>query len=447
MSENRGTRVLPHSAEAERAVLGAMLRKEENLAIGLGQLVEEDFYLPAHRTLFGLMGDLHSAAKPVDEVSLVERLDQAHKLREVGGVTYVTELREALPVLGNFTYYMGLIKEKSTLRHLIEAGGEIVEDAFESDDSVERILSSAEKKIFDLSLQNVRSGLTQIGGPLMKTYIDLTERAGQTGLSGLPTGFRDLDAKLSGLQKNDLIVVAGRPAMGKTSFAMNIAQHAASREGAVVAVFSLEMSAEQLSRRMLCTEARVDMEHMRSGTLSGEEWEYLAHALKVLGDAKLYIDDTAGITLAEMRSKLRRLHIEAGGLDLVVIDYLQLMTYRGKADNRQQEIADTTRQLKIMARDLNVPIVLLSQLSRGPETRTDKRPMMSDLRESGAIEQDADIIILLYRAAAYDEEADDTALAIVAKHRNGSTGDVKLYWRGEYTMFENLLDTGDDSPY
>ncbi len=445
MAEGNKTRILPHSAEAERAVLGAMLRQEELLSSGLGQLKAADFYLPANKTIFSVMVELHNDAKPVDEVTIVDRLDMRNQLKNAGGVTYVTDLRQALPVLGNFSYYVALLKNKSTLRQLIAATNEIQSDAFDHSGDLDAILSHAEKRIFDISLQNVKRGLVRLEESVVKSFITIGDRAGQTGLTGLPTGFIDLDQKLSGLQKSDLVVIAGRPAMGKTSFAINIAQHAATREDAVVAVFSLEMANEQLSTRMLCTEARVDMQHVKSGLVTDDDWARLIDAMAVLSKANMYIDDTAGITLSEMRSKLRRLKLEMGKLDLVIIDYLQLMTYLGKADNRQQEISDTTRQLKIMARDLDVPILLLSQLSRGPESRTNKRPMMSDLRESGAIEQDADIVILLYRAGVYDEE-DDTNLAqaIVAKHRNGPTGDVDLYWRGEYTLFENYTESAYD---
>lgn len=440
MEEKQARRIPPHSVEAERAVLGAMLRKETALASVIERLIETDFYLPAHRAIFAAMSELHVNGTPVDEVTLVERLEQRHVLKEAGGVTYVTDLRSMLPVLANLPHYVTIVQQKSTLRQLIDACEEIMDEAYSCDDQVDRVMASAEKKIFDISLKNAGGGLTPIGDAVGRAYVAVLERASQTGLTGLPSGFVALDHRLSGLQKSDLIVIAGRPAMGKTSFAMNIAQHAALKEAAVVAVFSLEMSIDQLATRMLCTQALVDMQRVKTGQVQEEDWTSLAASIEPFVQSKLYVDDTAGITLAEMRSKLRRLKIEEGKLDLVVIDYLQLMTYRGKADNRQQEISDTTRQLKIMARDLDVPILLLSQLSRGPENRAEHRPLMSDLRESGSIEQDADIVILLYRASVYDENADNIAQAIVAKHRNGPTGDVDLVWRGEYTLFEDLAD-------
>lgn len=435
--------VLPHSAEAERAALGAMLRQEENLVSGFGALRAADFYLPAHKLLFSAMQELYNESKPVDEVTLIERLDQRGQLKECGGVTYITDLRQSLPVLGNFPHYLGLIQSKTTLRRLANAASDIQTDVFESGEDLGTILSHAERRIFDISMKNNSQAFLRIDEPILESFRLIGERQGQSGLTGLASGFVDLDQKLSGLQKSDLIVIAGRPAMGKTSFAINIAQYAATHENAVVAIFSLEMAAEQLTTRMLCTEARVDMQLVRGGVqLPPSDWERLTQALGVLSQSRIFIDDTGGVSLSEMRSKLRRLKIEQGQLDLVVVDYLQLMEYKGRADNRQQQISEITRQFKMMARELDVPILLISQLSRGAESRTSKRPMMSDLRESGAIEQDADIIILLYREGYYDEEAENPniAQAIVAKHRNGPTGDIDLFWRGEYTLFESVAD-------
>lgn len=448
MDENqKKRRVPPHQAEAERAILGAILKDTTAISTVLEKVEDLDFYIPANREIFMAMTDLHAEGKPVDEVTVVEYLDSRNMLREAGGVSYITDLRRALPALVNLPYYLQIVKEKSTLRKLITACEEIAGEAYSSDEEAERVLALAEKKIFDITMQNVSRGLTAIGPVVTNSYLAIADNVGDSGITGLPTGFVDLDQKLSGLQKSDLIVIAGRPAMGKTSFAINIAQHAAIKEKAVVAIFSLEMSIQQLATRMLCTQAKVDMQRIKSGQVQEEDWAQLAAAMEPLARSQLFIDDTAGITLAEMRSKLRRLKMEIGKLDLIVIDYLQLMTYRGKADNRQQEIADTTRQLKIMARDLDVPILLLSQLSRAPEQRSDHRPLMSDLRESGSIEQDADLVILLYRAGVYDEDAGNVAQAIVAKHRNGPTGDVDLYWRGEFTAFENIANDDLNAPF
>lgn len=445
LDEKQSRRIPPHSAEAERAVLGAMFRRESALVAVVERLQEEDFYLTAHREIFASMLELHTIARPVDEVTLVERLEQRNRLKDAGGAAYVAELHDALPTLANLPHYVQIIQQKASLRQLIGACEEIIDEAYNCGDEAEQVMASAEKRIFDISMQNVHGGLTQIGEAVGNAYFRISERATQTGITGLKSGFTGLDHKLSGLQKSDLVVVAGRPAMGKTSFAINIAQHAATREDAVVAVFSLEMSIDQLATRMLCTQALVDMQRVKTGQVEPEDWSSLANAIAPLAQSKLFVDDSAGVTLAEIRSKLRRLKIDQGKLDLVVIDYLQLMTYRGKADNRQQEISETTRQLKILARDLDVPVLLLSQLSRGPENRADHRPMVSDLRESGSIEQDADIVILLYRASVYDESADNIAQAIIAKHRNGPTGDVDLVWCGEYTLFKDLAE--DDPPY
>lgn len=441
--------VPPHSAEAERAVLGAMFKQEAAFMTALESLSENDFYLPAHREIFMIMETLHNKGVPVDEVTVIEALEKRDALSQVGGIAYVTDLQRSLPTITNLSHYIQLIQEKTTLRKLLEACETIQSDVYKEEDETPNILSSAEKSIFDISMQNVSSGLEQIEATVSQSYLRIAENAGQTGLTGLATGFEMLDHKLSGLQKSDLIVIAARPAMGKTSFAINIAQHAALRENAVVAVFSLEMAREQLVTRMLCTEARVDMQRAKTGQMTSDDWTALAAVLDPISKSKCFIDDTAGISLSEMRSKLRRLKIQQGKLDLVVIDYLQLMTYRGKADNRQQEVSETTRQLKIMARDLNVPILLLSQLSRGPDQRTDHRPMLSDLRESGSIEQDADIVIMLYRESAYDPacENPNLAQAIVAKHRNGATGDVNLIWRGEYTMFDNASEFDQAPPF
>ena len=432
-------RVPPHSADAERAVLGAMMKRAEAFAQSTERLAEADFYLPSHKHIFAAMEELHLQGKPIDEVSMIDYLERRGLLKEAGGFTYITDLPQMVPSIGNLGYYIGLVEEKSTLRKLIAACEDTIESCYESGDEVDRVLASAEKRVFDISLKNSRSALRKIGEDAVAAYNKLGERSVISGLTGLGTGFTMLDTKLSGLQKSDLIIVAGRPAMGKTSFAMNVAEYAAFEGNATVAVFSLEMSREQLIIRMLCTEAKVDMQHVKSGQLSND-WDRIAGALLKVTQSNMYIDDTAGISIAEIASKLRRLKLETGTLDLVVIDYLQLMTYRGKADNRQQEVSETTRALKILAREIEVPIILLSQLSRAPDQRKDgeHRPMLSDLRESGAIEQDADIVMFLYRGVVYDEQEDgNKAEVIVAKHRNGPTGTVHLQWNGEYTKFSD----------
>lgn len=429
----------PHSAEAERAVLGAMMLGAGDFATAVEKLGPEDFYLPADRIVFESMLALHTAGNPVDVVAVVDYLDRRGQLAQAGGFAYVTDLPASLPNRANLPYYISVVEKCSTLRRLIQAGEEIVAESLSGEKEVESVLADAEKKVFDISMHNVSGGLVSISEDVANVYMGLGDIKATDGVTGLATGFPDLDQKLSGLQRSDLIIVAGRPSMGKTSFAINIAQYAGVK-GAVVAVFSLEMSREQLVTRMLCTEAKVDMQRVKTGQLTPQDWNNLSIALGNLSGARFFIDDTAGITVADMRSKLRRLKMETGSIDLVVIDYLQLMSYSGKADNRTNIVAEITRALKIMARDLDVPIILLSQLSRAPEQRTDHRPMMSDLRESGSIEQDADVIIMLYRPSVYDELAGNEAEAIVAKHRNGPTGTVDLIWNGQYTSFASATD-------
>lgn len=437
----------PHNAEAERAVLGAMFKQPNALISALESLRVDDFYIPAHREIFAVIEALHNKGLPVDEITVIEELEKQEALTKSGGIAYITDLQRALPALTNLSHYIALLREKATMRRLLHSCQEIEDNIFQNNEEATTILSLAEKQIFDVSMQNVSSGLEQIESAVSNSYLRIAENAAHIGLTGLATGFEMLDQKLSGLQKSDLVVIAARPAMGKTSFAINIAQHASLHEDAVVAIFSLEMSRDQLVTRMLCTEARVDMHRAKTGQLTPDDWTSLAAVMDRISKSDCFIDDTAGISLSEMRSKLRRLKIQKGKLDLVIIDYLQLMTYRGKADNRQQEVSETTRQLKIMARDLDVPILLLSQLSRAPDQRTDHRPLLSDLRESGSIEQDADIVIMLYRESAYDPECENPHLAsaIVSKHRNGSTGDIPLVWRGEYTLFENMSEF-DEAP-
>ena len=437
--DEKNVQMLPHSTEAERAVLGAAFREGESLAAVMERIRADDFYLPAHKAVFEAMTELHSQGKPVDVVTVVDYLDRRGLLKEAGGLTYITDLPRAIPTVANLSYYLSLVEEKATRRRLIAAGQLIAADALSGENELTELLSGAEKQVFDISMKNLSDGLKIITDDVASVYMGLGEISSTDGVTGIPTGFVDLDYKLSGLQRSDLIIIAGRPSMGKTSFAINIAQRVGLK-GYVVAVFSLEMSRQQLITRMMCSEAKVDMQRVNTGQLTPQDWTNLSIAMSRLSAAPFYIDDTAGVSVAEMRSKLRRLKLEAGKLDLVVIDYLQLMNYTGKSDNRTQAVAEITRALKIMARDLDVPIILLSQLSRAPEQRTDHRPLMSDLRESGSIEQDADIIIMLYRAAVYEEGAGNEAVAIVAKHRNGPTGDVNLIWNGQYTSFESATD-------
>lgn len=443
--EESELRLPPHSADAEKSVLGSMLMDSNALEIALEQLRAEDFYVPAHETIFSCMRDVRSLGNAVDLVTLTNELEKHGYLRQVGDVSYLTQLMDFVPTAANAQYYIEIVEEKSVQRQLVRAGTDIARDGMNEAKDVEQSLNDAERRIYDISMRKSADSLLPIAEIVPAAYNrigDLMSRKGQ--LTGINTGFIDLNRMTNGLQKSDLIIIAGRPAMGKSSFAMNIAQYAALHDDRTVIVFSLEMSAEQLVERMLCTEATVDSQKIKEGTIDDDAMARLMEAMEPLSRAKLFIDDTGGLTVPEIRSKCRRLKARHG-LDMVVIDYMQLMQSAStrKNDNRQQEISDMTRQLKLLARELEVPILLLAQLNRGPEQRQDHTPMISDLRESGSIEQDADMVLLLYREAVYDETKDNTSEVIIAKHRHGPTGTVSLVWQGEYTRFMNLLKTGN----
>ncbi|MDL2217217.1 replicative DNA helicase [Christensenellaceae bacterium OttesenSCG-928-M15] len=433
----------PHSRQSEICVLGSMLLDPGALDLSIEQLEPEDFYIPAHQDIFSCMRDLRNHSAPVDSVSLIAELDRLGKLRAVGDVPYIAELTIQTPSASNIEYYILVVTECSMQRQLIIAGNAIARDAMDSSRDLEDMLNDAERRIYDITLKRSTDTLMHVAPTMNEVFSKLGEmRKNRGDLQGVPTGFYDLDQKTSGLKKSDLIIVAGRPAMGKTSLAINMAQHASLHAGYSVVVFSLEMSREQLVLRMFSTDAEIDLYKLLNGNHSEEDHMKIAdEVLDRMGQSRLYIDDSAGATVPEIRSKCRRLKAREG-LDLIVIDYLQLMRSPRKTDNRQQEISEITRSLKILARELDVPIILLSQLSRAPEQRRDDqgghRPMISDLRESGSIEQDADIVMLLYRDQVYNEDADNVAEVIIAKHRNGSTGTVKLGWFGEYTKFKNL---------
>ena len=452
MEQREAARILPHSLEAEKSVLGSMLISHEATEFACEALKPEDFYLPAHQDIYAAMLQLYNRGNAVDSVTLIDALEREGKLNAVGGVTYITELSLFVPSAANVSHYIRIVEDRSVMRQLIRAGTDIVRDAQAGERPIGDMLDDAERRIFNISMKKSEDTLVHIGTTAMDTYMhigDLMKLKGK--LSGITTGFTDLDRLTSGLQRSDLVIVAGRPSMGKTAFALNIAQNAALKGGATICIFSLEMSREQLVRRMLCANAGVDMQRVNTGDVTNDELVRLAEAMGDLSKANIYIDDTAGISVAELRSRCRKLK-SRNGLDLIVIDYLQLMKTAGNSDNRATEISDVTRSLKILARELNVPIILLSQLSRGPEARTSNghRPIMADLRESGAIEQDADVIILLYRPAVYAEagdveaENDNTAEIIVAKHRNGPTDTVYLSWLEQYTKFTDR--SGRDEP-
>lgn len=440
--EERLEKVLPNSMDAERSVLGSMLLETEALERMLEQLRAEDFYSAGHQRIFEAMARIRLGGNAVDLVTLNEELSRRGMLETAGGTVYLTELMEFVPTAANVDHYARIVEEKSVQRSLIRAGNEMIRDGMNDDKEIEDSLNQAEKRIYDISMRKSEDSLVPISEIIPDAIAqigDLIARHGQ--LTGVATGFRELDRMTNGLQKSDLIIIAARPAMGKTSFAVNIGQYAAMHDNRTVVIFSLEMSREQLVSRMLCTEASVDSQRIKEGTLSDEETERILDAAEPMQKSRLHIDDTGGATVASIRSKCRRLKAKEG-LDLVIIDYMQLMQGTGmtnrKNDSRQQEISDMTRAMKLLARELDVPILLLSQLNRGPETRQDHTPMISDLRESGSIEQDADMVILLYRPQVYDETLDNTSEVIIAKHRHGPTGTVELAWQGEYTRFMNL---------
>ncbi len=441
-------RTPPHSAEAEKSVLGSMLISRDAAELSCEMLRGEDFYLPQHQDLFEAMLGLVTHGAAVDSVTVIDALERAGKLAAAGGVSYVTELSLFVPSAANVGQYIRIVEDRSVLRQLIRAGGEIVRDASDGEAPINQILDDAERRVFNISMKKSEETLVHIEQTAMSTYMRIGELIKMKGqLSGVPTGFRALDKLTSGLQRGDLIIVAGRPSMGKTAFALNIAQHAATAGQKSVCIFSLEMSREQLARRMLCSNAGVDMHRVSMGETTEEDLLVLSEALDELSSANIYIDDTGGITVADIRSRCRRQKTRAG-LDLVVIDYLQLMQLSSGTGSRVTDISEATRALKILARELEVPIILLSQLSRGPETRKENghRPIMADLRESGAIEQDADVIMLLYRKAVYADQEDPEALAdnsaevIVAKHRNGPTETVDLVWQNMFTRFADAQD-------
>lgn len=438
MEQEQSVFTPPHNTEAERSVLGSMFLDPKAVFIALERLKPQDFYAKRNADIFECISDLSEAGNPVDTVTVVERLERKGLIKSGDDTLYVADLAGSVPSASNILFYIDIVEQKSILRSLVSAGNEIIRDAMNSEDEAAQVVNRAGDIIYKIAVKNKRDSLEHIRQALLKGYSIIGESMNnESGLLGIPTGFGELDRKLSGLQGSQLIIVAGRPGMGKTSFALNIAQNIAVKQQLPVAVFSLEMSREQLAMRMLCSEALVDSQKTRTGGLTDEDFDRLSIAVKSLGKAPVYIDDTPTITVMEMLAKARRLKQE-NGLGLVMIDYLQLMTGKGRRENRQQEISGMTRALKIMAKEIDLPIVLLSQLSRESEKRETKRPQLSDLRESGSIEQDADVVIFLHRENYYDQSAGNETKVIVAKQRSGPTGDVILGWRGEYTRFVEL---------
>lgn len=444
-------RTPPHSLEAEKSVLGSMLISRDAAELAAEMLSASDFYVPQHQDIFEVMTELVSRAQPVDNVTIVDALERAGKLASAGGLGYIAELSLFVPSAANVSYYINIVEDRSVLRQLIKAGGEIMNEASTSDSPVTDILDEAERRVFSISMKKNEETLVPVDKSAMAAYMRIGELMRTRGqISGVPTGFREFDELTSGLQKGDLIIVAARPSVGKSTFAMNIAEYAATTAGKRVAVFSLEMSREQLTTRMLCSQAKVDMQKVNSGETTEEDLLVLSDALLTLSDSKMYIDDSGNLSVADIRSRCRRQKTRYG-LDLVVVDYLGLLQLTSKRGSLVADIAEATRALKILAKELEVPIMLLCQLSRGSESRKENgyRPILADLRDSGAIEQDADLVLLLYRKAlamrnrkddsasgAPNEEIEDnSAEVIVAKNRNGPLKTVNLAWQGMFARF------------
>jgi replicative DNA helicase len=446
INEVIGDRIPPQNIEAEQAVLGAIFLQPSSLTLASELLIPEDFYRASHQKIYNAMLELSDKGEPVDLVTVTSELADANLLEEVGGVSYLSDLANSVPTAANIEYYGKLVEEKSILRRLIRTATGIAQDGYSREDEVEVLLNEAEKTIMEVAQRKNAGAFQNIKDVLVQTYDNielLHDRKGD--VTGIPTGFMELDKMTAGFQRNDLIIVAARPSVGKTAFALNIAQNVATKTDENVAIFSLEMGADQLVMRMLCAEGNIDAQRLRTGSLTPEDWGKLTMAMGSLSNSGIYIDDTPGIRVSEIRAKCRRLKQEAG-LGMVLIDYLQLIQGSGRSDNRQQEVSEISRTLKELARELKVPVIALSQLSRGVEQRQDKRPMMSDIRESGSIEQDADIVAFLYRDDYYDKESENKNIIeiIIAKQRNGPVGTVSLAFVKEYNKFVNLERRFDD---
>lgn len=440
MAPKSTLRVPPQNIEAEQSVLGAILLDNEAAHDVTEILRAENFYKETHRFIFAAILDLLDRNEPADLVTLTNELKKKGDLEKIGGAAYLAALVEAVPTSASVMHHARIVKDKAVVREVIRAASEIVEDGYEGSANVSEFLDSAERVIFGVSDAHHTNALLPIATAVKESFTQIEKAYERKELiTGLSTGFKDIDKLTSGLQPSDLIIVAGRPSMGKTSLCLNIAQHAALHEKTAVAVFSLEMAREQLAMRLLCSDARIDSSRVRTGLLDEDEWLRLTNSAGLLSESSIFIDDTAQLSTFEMRAKARRLKA-AKGLGLVMVDYLQLMTSRGKIESREREISDISRSLKAMAKELEVPVMALSQLNRGVESRNDKRPQLSDLRESGAIEQDADIVGFIYRDEVYNKETPDKGVAEfnIVKHRNGPVGTARLAFFSEYTRFENL---------
>ena len=440
MEEALIKRVLPHSVEAEQSVIGSMIMDRDAIMTASEVITSEDFYQSQYGVLFDAMLELYNEGKPVDLVTLQERLREKDVPPEISSLEFAKDLLDAVPTSANVRHYATIVQEKSMLRKLIKVNEEIANTCYLAKERTEDILEETEKKIFDLLQYRSTGDFVPIKQVVLNA-LDKIEKASKNKgtVTGIPTGFIDLDYKTTGFQPSDLILIAARPSMGKTAFVLNVAQNMAFKEGKTVAIFSLEMSKEQLVNRLFSLESKVDSQALRTGNLTDEDWAKLIEGAAVVGKSNLIIDDTPGISIAELRSKCRKFKLEHN-LGIIIIDYLQLMSGGKRSESRQQEISEISRSLKAVARELNVPVVALSQLSRAVEQRPDHRPMLSDLRESGAIEQDADVVMFLYRDDYYNKDTDKKNIAevIIAKQRNGPIGTVELVWLPNYTKFANM---------
>jgi len=434
-------KIPPNDIEAEQAVLGSMLTDKDAVISAIEILKENDFYREDNKAIYGAILNLYNRSEPIDIITVKAELTSLGKIESIGGLEYLAGLPEKVPTTANVEKYIKIVEEKSILRSLIKTANEIITLGYDPTNEVETIMDESEKKIFNIMQKRSGKSYTPIKDILVETFAQLEQLYNEKRhITGVPTGFSDLDYKTAGLHNSDLILIAARPAMGKSAFALNIAANAAVRANTPVAVFSLEMSKEQMVNRILCSEAMVDSNKIRTGKIEEDDWGKLATALGPLSESEIYIDDTPGISIMEIRAKCRKLKLEKN-IGLIVIDYLQLVqASNNRRGSREQEISEISRSLKILAKEINVPVIALSQLSRAPEQRPDHRPMLSDLRESGAIEQDADIVMFLYRDDYYNEDSEkkNVAEVIIAKHRGGSTGTVELLWLGNYTKFANI---------
>ena len=434
-------RIPPHDIEAEQAIIGSMLTDKDAVIAAVEVLQEQDFYREDNKIIYSAILNLYNRAEPKDIITLKSELKSMGKFEAVGGLEYIVQLPDKVPTTSNVEQYIKIVEEKSMLRALIKTADELITLGYDPTQEVEQVIDTAEKKIFQVMQKKNQKGYSSIKDILVDTFTQLEQLYNQKeSITGVPTGFVDLDYRTSGLHNSDLILVAARPAMGKSAFALNIATNAAVRAKVPVAIFSLEMSKEQMTNRILCSEAMVDSAKVRTGKIDDDEWAKLAATSGELSEAGIYIDDTPGISIMEIRAKCRKMKLEKN-IGLVVIDYLQLVQGSNKkGGSREQEIAEISRSLKILAKEIDVPVIALSQLSRAPEQRIDHRPMLSDLRESGSIEQDADIVMFLYRDDYYNEDTEKKNIAevIIAKHRSGATGTVELLWLANYTKFANI---------